>query len=260
MTISGIGSNNYYMGQMSTMSGRSGSAGISGSRGGHPPDPSEMFSKVDKDGSGGLDQTEFVTLSNKISEMTGKEMDGEEMFAAYDEDGDGVLNEAETQTFMEANRPEGPPPGGPMGGMGGMGGPPPDLSQIFSDEDEDEDGSLDDTEAQSLAELISEATGEETDVEELFAAYDQDGDGRLSEEETVAALEDNRPEGPPPSPGGMTAGIQNSDSTVSSGIESYLKMAALGQGQDQASNSFALFGGNDDSNLAAALHSVNTRV
>ena len=202
MSISGIGTSSYYTGQMSAMLSRSNSAGMSGkmTQGGAmgvPPDPSEMFDTVDIDGSGGVDQSEFQTLADKISEATGEEVDVEELFSTYDADGDGTLSEEETQTAMEANRPEGPPPGG-MGGMGGMqGGPPPDSSQIFSDADEDEDGSLDATEAETLAEMISQATDEEVDVKDLFTAYDEDDDGVLSQEETEAALEANRPEGPP---------------------------------------------------------------
>jgi hypothetical protein len=126
MTISGIGASSYYTGQMSAMLSRSGAVGMSGKmaqRGamGVPPDPSEMFDKVDIDGSGGLDESEFQTLADKIGQATGEAVDVEELFATYDADGDGVLSEEETQTAMEANRPQGPPPGGmPAQGQGGM--------------------------------------------------------------------------------------------------------------------------------------------
>ena len=83
---------------------------------------------------------------------------------------------------------------GPMAAMGNG----PDRVEIFNKVDEDEDGSLNETEAQSLAEIISPATGEEVDVTELLAASDTDEDGVFSEEEAIAALEANRPQGPPP--------------------------------------------------------------
>jgi Ca2+-binding EF-hand superfamily protein len=51
-----------------------------------------IFSKVDQDGSGGLDPSEFQTLAGRISEATGREVDVEELLATYDGDGDGVLN------------------------------------------------------------------------------------------------------------------------------------------------------------------------
>lgn len=262
--ISSIGTSNYYLGQMSSMWSRQGSAGMS-----PPPSPEEMFGEVDTDGSGGLDQTEFSTLAAKISATTGEEVDAEEIFAAYDEDGDGVLNEEETQSVMEAYRPEGPPPGGMMGGMGGMGGPgmmggpPPDLSQLISDADEDEDGSLNETEAQTLADIISEVSGEEVGAEELIAAYDEDGDGLLSEEESLAAMEAKRPEDPPP-PDGMIAQNQISpyDSFMgtSAGIANYLQMSLLGTGQNENANMLSMFGGQGGSGTAGIQFSVNTRI
>ncbi len=229
MAIGGIGSTSYYTGQMYAMGNRSGPGGISGATApkggmGKGPDPAEMFSKVDKDGSGGLDQTEFGTLADKISEATGEDLDTEALIAAYDQDGDGELSESETQSVMEDHRPEGPPPpppGGMMGGMKGMGG---DISQFFSDADEDENGSIDETEAQTLADIISRSTGEEMQVETLLAEYDEDEDGVLNQSEVETAMEANRPEGPPPPPPGNDAGGTNS----AFGIGSYMKIASMG--------------------------------
>lgn len=126
MTISGIGTSSYYTRQMSAMWSRNGSAGVSGKMAqsgamGAPPDPTEMFDKVDLDSSGGFDQSEFQTLADKISEATGENVDVEEMFATYDADGDGLLSQEETEAALEADRPEGPPPAcmSPQG-QGGM--------------------------------------------------------------------------------------------------------------------------------------------
>lgn len=211
MSISGIGSSSLYQSQISAMR--------------RCPNPEEMFNKLDEDGSSGLSQTEFSALADKIAEATGQEVDveelfaaydAEELFAAYDADGDGELSQTETDEAMEANRPKGPPP--EM--MAAMQPPPPDFSLLFSDSDADESGSLDSSELEGLAEMISGATGSTIDVEELIYNFDEDGDGLLSEEETVAALEANRPEGPPPPP-------PNEMASNSLGIENYLKMAAL---------------------------------
>lgn len=225
MSISSIGSSSYYTDAMTSMRSR--------------PSPSEMFGKVDEDGSGGLDESEFSALAEKISAATGEDVDVVELFSTYDEDGDGVLSEEETQAVMEDYRPEPPPAQGmPGGGM--------DLSQIFSDTDEDEDGSIDATEAETLADMISQATGEEIDAESLIEAYDTDGDGVLSEEETLAALEANRPEGPPPPPPEATTTDEDEVSALSSAtstaIETYLKMAALGAEEDPSSDTSAMFG------------------
>ena len=145
-----------------------------------------------------------------------------------------------------------------MWGRTGSAGNRPDPSEMFDKVDKDGSGGLDQTEFLTLANKISEVKGEEVDTEELFATYDEDGDGVLSEEETQAAMEANRPEGPPPQPPGMTAGAEGFRSTSSAGIENYLKMAALGNGQSRASNMFTMFGGNDNAHSHAPLSYVNT--
>ncbi|APG27060.1 hypothetical protein A7E78_03955 [Syntrophotalea acetylenivorans] len=171
MSISGIGSSSLYQSQISAMR-----------RG---PSPEEMFNQLDEDSSSGLSQTEFSTLADKIAEATGQEIDVEELFATYDADGDGELSQSETDEVMEANRAKGPPP--EM--MAAMQPPPPEFSLLFSDSDADESGSLDSSELEGLAEMISGTTGSTIDVDELLASFDEDEDGLLSEEETVAALE-----------------------------------------------------------------------
>lgn len=244
MTISSIGSTNYTMGQMLGMGIRS--------------NPADRFNKIDEDDSGGLDQTEFSSLAGKVSQMTGEDIDAESVFTEYDEDGDGELSEEETKAFMDGNRPQGPAPGGMMGGMGGMQGPPLDLSQLFSDADEDEDGSLNETEAQGIANMISNATGEDMTVDNLIAAYDGDGDGMLSEEETLTALEANRPEGPPLTPPEGVGGSQNTSWAKTNGIENYMMVAGLGMGQDQSSTPSAMFGGDGEFLSTGGLFSVTT--
>lgn len=269
MTIGSIGANNFYMGQMSAMMGRSPARAMSGpmpqdAAMGGPPDPAAVFNKVDQDGSGGLDQTEFQTLAGKISEATGEEVDVEELFATYDADGDGVLSEEETQTAMEANRPQGPPPGGmmgPMGGMGGMGGMPggsgPDFSQIFGNTDEDGNGTLDESEVERMAEMISQATDQEVDAAELLAAFDADEDGVLNEEEATAALEANRPDGPPPQES-MRSEAAGSMPAFPPGFERYLQAAALGMEQNQTNNLFSMDSTNGNGYAGGWFNSVNT--
>lgn len=189
---------------------------------GKGPDPEEIFDTLDANASGGLDQTEFSSLAEKIAEATGEEVDIDELFTAYDEDGDGELSTTETQSVMEDHRPQGPPPPPPDGMMGGM---PGDPSQFFTDMDEDDSGGVDEIEAQTLAELISNSTDESMDVQTLFATYDEDEDGILSETEVQNAMEANRPQGPPPPPNEAESGT----SASMSGIENYIKMVALGE-------------------------------
>lgn len=147
---------------------------------------------------------------------------------------------------------------GAMAQKGAMGSPP-DPVEIFNKVDEDEDGSLNETEAQSLADMISKATGEEMDAEALLATYDTDEDGVLSEEEATAALEANRPEGPPPQ-GGMPPQVRGSGSAHTSAIESYLQTASQGAGQGRESNMFAMFDGSAPSDGFSRIFSVDTRI
>jgi Ca2+-binding EF-hand superfamily protein len=238
MMIGGVGAGNYYQMQQTT-----GSRNVGG---GSPPDPSEIFDKVDINGSGGLDQEEFQTLADKISEVTGEEVDVVEIFSTYDEDGDGVLSEEETQTAMDAHRPQGPPPGGMQGPPPP---PPPDMSQMVSDADEDEDGYLDESEVSTITEMISNATGNEIDTEEFMAEYDSDGDGVLSKEEALAALEANRPANPPPPP-------PENESEEDESLENYLSATAI-ESYSASSLFSVLQGGTDTSGVFS---SISTKV
>lgn len=112
--------------------------------------------------------------------------------------------------------------------MAAMQGPPPDFSLLFGETDSDESSSLDASEVESLADMISQVTGSEIGVEELMASFDEDEDSLLSEEETIAALEANPPQGPPPPPPkDDIAASEETESASSFAIENYLKIAAL---------------------------------
>ena len=93
-----------------------------------------------------------------------------------------------------------------------------DLSQMasmrsqkgnpFKKIDSNGDGSLDKSESVSMAEQISEMTGQSVDADEMFSDLDSDGDGLLSHEE----FEAGRPQGPPP---GMMKMMGDDSSTQS---------------------------------------------
>lgn len=84
----------------------------------------------------------------------------------------------------------------------------PNLSELFAKLDADSSGGLGSDEVQNLTEMISEATGVSVDLSEFLATYDTNGDANLSEEESIVALEANRPQGPPPPPPGGMGGMQ----------------------------------------------------
>jgi len=328
MTISGISSSSYSTGLMATMRTRTASGATEQTTTKGKPDLGEMFTKLDADSSGGLDSTEVQSLTEKISEATGVSVDLSEFLATYDADGDGSLSEDETVAALEANRPQGPPPGGmmgmmkgpdeadmvstadangdgtigaeeaeglvdiintatgsslqaedftatydedgdgslstdeavaameanrpqggppPRGGMDGMQGSGPDYAQMFTDTDADGDGSISATEAESLADIISSATGSTMAASDLIKGYDADGDGVLSEEETATALEANRPAGPPPSSENLASTAEGIDSVTTAAIEQYLQMAALGMEGQTGGDLFTMLGSNTGS-------------
>ena len=44
----------------------------------------DMFSKIDSNGNGSLDKTEFSALAKKMSEMSGQSINADNAFSAYD--------------------------------------------------------------------------------------------------------------------------------------------------------------------------------
>lgn len=86
------------------------------------PDPGKMFNKVDGNGDGGWDSSEFQTVTDKISSLSGQNIDSEQAFADHDSDGDGLLSQEEARSFFEAHKPPGPPGGGMV---------PPEMMQQF---------------------------------------------------------------------------------------------------------------------------------
>lgn len=225
MTISGISSSSYSIGSLATMRTRGASGGTEQTATKEKPDLGEIFTKLDADSSGGLDSTEVQSLTEKISEATGVSVDLSEFLATYDANGDGALSEDETVAALEANRPQGPPPP-PPGGMGGMGGP--DESDMVGSVDTDGDGVISAEEAEGLVDIINNTTGSSLNAEDFISSYDEDGDGSFSTDEAVAAMEANRPQGPPSSAKGQASATEGLDSILAAAIDNYLKMAEMG--------------------------------
>lgn len=90
--VNGIGSNFSYMNYSQTNAVKS------------RPDPAEMFSKVDTDGSGGISQTELESLFSGISSKTGKSVDVNNGVSTYDTDGSSLFDMSETYlSLTESN-------------------------------------------------------------------------------------------------------------------------------------------------------------
>ncbi len=76
----------------------------------------KMFSKIDSDGNGGIDKTEFSDLAKKMSEMSGSSINVDDVFSKYDADGDNSLSMDELDSFNKDNPPP-PPPAGMQNAM-----------------------------------------------------------------------------------------------------------------------------------------------
>ena len=76
------------------------------------------------------------------------------------------------------------------------------MKNPFDEMDTDGNGSLNKSEISSLAEKMSEKTGESVSADDLMARMDSDEDGQVTQEE----LKSDCPQGPPPGMMGMSGG------------------------------------------------------
>lgn len=167
----------------------------------------KMFKKADANGDGGVDKAELKGLLSDISKMGGQSVGGntDDTFAKMDVNSDGKLSSDELGKGMESLMP---PPSTmdfakTMGGQNGSsassdGGSP--IDDMFSKVDSNGDGSLDKSELKALAAKIKSDTG--TDVSEKLDKLADDNGGKVSKDQFQAALEKERPSGPPGSMGG----------------------------------------------------------
>jgi hypothetical protein len=108
----------------------SGISGMSGMTGGMRPDPQQVFNRMDKDGSAGIDKDELSAMTEKMADLSGTEIDVVSLMEEFDGDADGILNQDETHAAMESLKEQMGPP--PNGGPGAGGGPPPQPQEETS--------------------------------------------------------------------------------------------------------------------------------
>lgn len=147
-----------------------------------PPDPAEMFAKVDTDGSGGVDQAELQSLLDKVSKQ-GSTADSTaatsaaDTFNQFDIDGDGSLSQDELGEGMKSLMPAPSSTVEFAQARGGEAcGPPPpasDASTSYDPLDTNQDG---------VVSAQEQAAGEATQaaLESLLEAVDTNQDGELS--------------------------------------------------------------------------------
>jgi Ca2+-binding EF-hand superfamily protein len=182
----------------------------------------DLFTKVDSNGDGSIDTTEFSELAKKLSKDTGTTINADDAFSTYDANGDGSLSKDELDAFMKDNAPT--PPDG-MGGMGQMNMQPMQqnmLDDLFGKVDSNGDGSIDTTEFSELASNISGDTGTTINADDAFSTYDANGDGSLSKDELSSFMKDNAPPPPPP-----PSQMQNATSAYGTGSSSTDQISQL---------------------------------
>ena len=136
----------------------SGISGMGSMMGGMRPDPQQMFNRMDKDGSAGIDKDELSAMTEKMAEASGTEIDVVSLMAEFDGDGDGILNQDETHAAMESLKAQMGPP--PNGGPGAGGGPPPhpkeEASGVYGQDGVESQSTID-----QLLAALSESEDEE---------------------------------------------------------------------------------------------------
>eukprot|EP01030_Chromulinospumella_sphaerica_P009603 gene9603-9415_t len=179
------------------------------------PSPERLLSKIDADGSGGVDSTELQGLLDKVAKKTGTSSTSSDSSAAdlltqYDANGDGNLNADELGKTMESimparstmdfaqsrNSTDSTDSASAATGEAG--------DDLFGKVDSDGDGAVSKTELQALLEAMSGGTASQTGVssDDAFAALDSDSDGSL----TQAEFEAGRPTGDGAQAAGMPPG------------------------------------------------------
>ncbi len=179
------------------------------------PSPERLLSKIDADGSGGVDSTELQGLLDKVAKKTGTSSTSSDSSAAdlltqYDANGDGNLNADELGKTMESimparstmdfaqSRNSTNSTDSASAAIGEAG------DDLFGKVDSDGNGAVSKTELQALLEAMSGGTASQTGVssDDAFAALDSDGDGSL----TQAEFDAGRPSGGEAQAGGMPPG------------------------------------------------------
>lgn len=212
------------------------SSGISGSSswGGMQPPRMEgrggkpSFSKIDTDGSGGLDKTELQSMLDKGPQGVQGSGSTDDLFSKLDSDDDGSISQSELDTGMkppgrdDSNSQNGfgsmgmdtqsfasmmgGNMGGNMGGMNGMGGMPPPPPPPSGDDsggfslsalDSDQNGSITKSEfglsstssSNSTSSTSSSTSSTDEAQQALFDLIDSDKSGDISKTE-VSSFQD----------------------------------------------------------------------
>lgn len=175
MMISGVGGGSNYYEQMAAIRNQERQR----------PNP---FEEHDSNGDGSLDIDELGSFADKISEMTGEEVNAEEMLARLDTDEDGLVSESE----LEAGRPKGPPPSMPggMDGAGMMSGSSGGIEMLLSmlgNSDDDSGESTTDS-LDTNGDGIVDAQERKAAISELIQNYQSQNDSYMTQASLSGSL------------------------------------------------------------------------
>jgi len=185
----------------------------------------KMFSKVDANGSGGVDQAELQSLFTDIIQKTGQTLNANDAFTTMDSNADGSLSSDELATGMKSVMP---PPTSTLE-FAQNHGSNTGQDDLFSKVDANSDGSVDETEMTAFTDKMKTETGRNSPTD--FSQLDKDSDGKLTPSEFDAGKPSGGPQGaqggggiqggPPPGggpggPGGPApaSGTGSTDSTT----------------------------------------------
>ncbi len=239
--ISSISATSSYMGQMNSMS--------------MSQRLDNLFSKIDSNGSGSLDKTEFSAFAKKLSQDSGNSIDVDSAFSTYDANGDGSLSESELDSFMKANTP--PPPPGGTGGPGDSQSMQQHLDDLFSKIDSDGSGSLSKSEFSTFASKLSSDSAKTINVDDVFSSYDTDGDGTLSESELDSYMKDNAPQPPGQMQNAISAYSAGSSDRISSLMDLLNNSKSGDSSSSNDTNSFAEYIAQLMQNISSGIGNTN---
>lgn len=156
-----------------------------------------MFSKVDADGSKGVDASELASMLLDLAAKTGTEAgDASELMTKMDGDGNGSLSADELDAGMKRLMP---PPASTMQFVQQRHGDAGAATEaMFDTHDADGDEGVSSEELSALLEEIGGAAG--SSGASVLASLDTDGDGTLSKGEFAAGIAGSEGMAPP---GGM---------------------------------------------------------
>jgi Ca2+-binding EF-hand superfamily protein len=141
-------------------------SGITGGSAGAITPPKQhqrRFSKMDKNGDGGLDESELAGMAKR----TGK--DASQLLTELDANKDGKVDAGEMQAAMAKRRAQ-----GAQGGQPGQADPTKDAASQFTT---------------SLMNILKQLQGSDKNSDsDSFAKMDTDGDGKLSQAEFTAGM------------------------------------------------------------------------